>query len=81
MIKKLLENKNLVLNVVFSFLILILIIFSQKFTFVMGHGYYYPWVSSLETARFPSVCYEYLFNNLLPNILNIKYRILLKIKL
>ena len=69
--KKLLENKILVLNVVFSFLFLILIIFSQKFTFVMGHGYFYPWVSSLETARFPSVCYEYLLNNFFPNILNI----------
>ena len=71
MVKKLLENKVLIINIIVSLIVLFLIILSQKHTCLIRHGYTYPWFNIDNCGRFPSFCYEYLFNNFLPSLLNV----------
>ena len=64
-----LKEKTLLLNIFVSFIIYFLIVLSQKYTCVIFHGYIYPW-AHYSWGRFPAFCYEFLFNNFLPNLFN-----------
>lgn len=67
--KLIFKEKILFMNIFVSFIIYFLIVLSQKYTCVIFHGYNYPW-QDYSIGRFPAFCYEFLFNNFLPNLFN-----------
>ena len=60
--KKILKNRVIFTNTIVSFIVYFLIVLSQK------NDSYPIGVSGI--GRFPEWCYEFLFNNFLPNLFN-----------